>query len=58
MVIYHCIKRIWRILVAPNFPYNLYERKTIYPGEPVNIHIQSLIKIIQDKNREINTKKG
>ena len=28
-----------------------------YPGEPVNIHIQSLINIIQEKKRAINTKK-
>ena len=29
-----------------------------YPGEPVNIHIQSLINIIQKNNRVITTKKG
>ena len=29
-----------------------------YPGEPVNIHIQELINIIQDSNWEITTKKG
>ena len=29
-----------------------------YPGEPVNIHIQSLINIMQDNNRVITTKKG
>ena len=29
-----------------------------YPGEPVNIHIQSLIKITQEKNWVITTKKG
>ena len=28
------------------------------PGKPVNIHIQSLINIIQDNNRVITTKKG
>ena len=28
-----------------------------YPGEPVNIHIQLLITIIQDNNRVITTKK-
>ena len=27
-------------------------------GEPVNIHIQSLISIIQENNRVITTKKG
>ena len=29
-----------------------------YPGEPVNIHIQSLINTIQENNWVINTKKG
>ena len=29
-----------------------------YPGRPVNIHIQSLINIIQDNNWIITTKKG
>ena len=30
--------------------------KTYYPGEPVNIHIQSLINIIQEKKWVITTK--
>ena len=29
-----------------------------YTGESVNIHIQSLINIIQDNSRVITTKKG
>ena len=29
-----------------------------YPGEPVNIHIQSLINIMQEKYWVITTKKG
>ena len=29
-----------------------------YPGEPVNIHIQSLINIILENNWAITTKKG
>ena len=29
-----------------------------YQGEPVNIHIQSSINILQDNNRVITTKKG
>ena len=29
-----------------------------YPGETVNIHIQSLINIIQENNWVITTKKG
>ena len=32
--------------------------KKRYPGEPVNIHIQSLINIIQDNNWVTTTKKG
>ena len=28
-----------------------------YPGEPVNIHIQSLINIVQENNWVITTKK-
>ena len=36
MVIYHYVERIWRILV------NIY-----YSGEPDNIHMQSLINILQ-----------
>ena len=32
--------------------------KKCYPGEPININIQSLINIIQDKNWAITTKKG
>ena len=32
--------------------------KKYYPGEPVNIYIQSLIHIIQDKNSLITIKKG
>ena len=32
--------------------------KKYYPDEPVNIHIQSLINIIQDKNWVITTQKG
>ena len=29
-----------------------------YTGKLVNIHIQSLINVMQDKNRAITTKKG
>ena len=32
--------------------------KKYHPGEPVNIHTESLINIIQEKNRAIKTKKG
>ena len=39
MVIYHYIERIWRILITPNFFYDIYDREKYYPGEPVNVHI-------------------
>ena len=58
MVVYHYIERICRILVTPNFSYNIYDHEKYYPDEPVNIHIQSLINIIQEKNWAITTKKG
>ena len=46
MVIYHYVERIWRILVTPNFLHDIYDNEKYYPGEPVNINIQSLISII------------
>ena len=58
MVIYHYVGRIWRVLVTPNFLYNIYDDEKYYPGEPVNIQIQSLINIIKENNREITAKKG
>ena len=47
MAIYHYVERICRILVTPIFLYNKYDHENIYPGEPANIHIQSLINIIE-----------
>ena len=38
--IYHYVERNCRILVTPNFVYNIYDNEKQYPGEPVNIHIQ------------------
>ena len=58
MVIYHYVERIWRILVATNFLYNIYDNEKYCSDELVNIHIQSLINIIQKKNGAITTKKG
>ena len=58
MVIYYYVEIIWIILVNPNFLYNIYDHEKYYPGEPVNIHIQSLINIIQENNWLITTKKG
>ena len=46
MVIYHYVERIWRILVTPIFCITYTTMNKYYPGEPVNIHIQSLINII------------
>ena len=54
MAIYHYVERICRILVTPNFSYNIYDHERYYPGESVNIHIQSLINIIQENNWVIN----
>ena len=57
MVIYHYVDRIWRILVTPIFNITYMIIKIYYPGEPVNIHIQSIINIIQKNNWVITTKK-
>ena len=56
MVIYHYVERILRILVTLHFCI----KNTImsYPDEPVNIHIQSLLNIMQKKNKVITIKKG
>ena len=45
-------------MFTPDILYNIYDPEKCYPGEPVNINIQSLINIIQEKNRAITTKKG
>ena len=58
MLIYHYVERTWIIIVTPNFLYNMYDYEKYYPGEPVNIHIQSLMNIIQYTNWVITTKKG
>ena len=58
MVIYCYVDIIWIILVAPNFFITYMIMKRYYPDEPVNIHIQSLINLIQENNWVIPTKKG
>ena len=58
MVIYLYVEIFWRILFTPNFLYNIYDNEKYYPGEPINIHIQSLINTIHEKNWVITTKKG
>ena len=40
------------------FLYNIYDHEKYLPGEPVNIHIKSLINIIQDNHWFIDTKKA
>ena len=57
MVNHHYVERIWRNLFIPNFLYNIYDNEKYYPGEPVNIHKQSLIDIIHKNNLVITTKK-
>ena len=58
MVSYYYVERIWRILVTPFFciTYNIVNK--YYPGEPVDIHIKSLINIILENNRVITIKNG
>ena len=56
MAIYHYVERIWRILVTPIFYITYMIINRYYADEPVNIHIQSLINIIQEKNWVITTK--
>ena len=58
MKIYHYVDTIWRIFVTPNFSYSRYNHEKYYPDELVNIHMQSLINIIQENDWEIITKKG
>ena len=57
MVIYHCFERIWRVLINPDFSSSVYDNENNYPYETVNIHIQPLINMIQEKNWAITTKK-
>ena len=58
MVIYHDIEIIWRIIVTPNFSYNIYNHKKYYPGELVHMHIKPLMHIIQEKIGLLPPKKG
>ena len=58
MLIYYFVEIIWGIIVTPDFLYNIYDHEKDYPDEPVNIYIQSLINIIQEKHWVIITKKG
>ena len=57
ILMYHYVKRIWGILFTPNFLYNIYDNEWYHSVEPVNIYIQSLLNIMQEKNWVITTKK-
>ena len=50
MVIYHYVERIGEFLLPPIFCIIYTRMKKYYPGKLVDIHLQSLISIIQDKN--------
>ena len=50
IAIYHYVEIIWIIIITPNFLYDIYDHEKYYPGEPVNMHIQLLINIIQENN--------
>ena len=56
-ILAHYVERTWKILVTPKFCITYMIIKN-YPGEPDNIHIQSLINIISENNWVITTKKG
>ena len=58
MVIYQYVDRIWRILVTPKniITYRIVNK--YYPGETVNINIQSLLNNIRENSWVNTTKKG
>ena len=58
MVIYHYVEGIWIVLVTTDFCITYTIMNKYYPGETVNIRIQSLRNIMQEKNRVITTNKG
>ena len=57
MVIYNYVQIIGELLLPLIFLYTIYDNRKNYMGKPVNIHIQSLINVIQDKNRAIIKKR-
>ena len=50
MEIYRYVEIIGEFSLLPIFLYNIYDHEKYYPGKPVNIHIKSLINIMQEKN--------
>ena len=59
MIIYHYVEREFgENYLSFNLPHppsqffvkHMYDHEKYYPGEPVNIHKQSLINIIQENN--------
>ena len=57
-VIYHYVERIGEYSLPLIFCITYAIIKKYHPGKLVNIHILSLINIIQENNWEITTKKG
>ena len=57
MEIYHYVERICRIIVTPIFCITYTIMNIYHTGEAVNMNIQSLVNIMQEKNWVITTKK-
>ena len=58
MLIYHHVEIIGEFSLPPIFRITYTIIENYYPGEPINIHIRSLINIILEKNWVLSTKKG
>ena len=58
MEILHYVDRTGELSLPPIIRITYTIIKIYYPGEPVNIHIQSLIEIIQENNWVITKKQG
>ena len=50
ILIYHYVEIIVELFLPSICSYNIYDLQNIFPGEPVYIHMQSLINIIQENN--------
>ena len=57
ILIYYYVEIIAEFLLPLIYLYNIYDNQKYFPGEPFNIHIQSLINNFQDENWVITTKK-
>ena len=58
MVIYHYVERVGEFSLSLICSYSMYDHQKYYPGEPVTIHIRSLINMTQEENCLITTKRG